>query len=442
MSDRQRNLRYAAPYTHYFSGPGSEGTVAKALLEVLPKPAAFLSDGGQMVAANRRLLSCLELQEQEVIERRGADLFSLDTWRRCQTVLAVARSGGYAEVRGSLAASDGRELSRGASCTPILIEAGGALILFQLETEGDENPAAIGVPWTGFPKTFPDDVLAFDELHGVRQMLAGLEQATGGTLDPGELRKALERCRRGEVPALYIPVDIKDRDEGPTPGTSEIRLLPHEDVDTGSAGIVAIIRKNMDSPHQIAEHKRLAFRDSLTDLLNRRAFLDVLVGSVRSLGPSDPGGLAVFYIDLDAFKKVNDQGGHEAGDEMLKAVGLAIAGEMPEGGNAARIGGDEFAALCRAGSPEDAHGLANRIQDAFSEIRVTVGSRTFSISGSIGVAFLDAGLSSLEFEPGLLMKLADGACLRGKRFGGRSCQVNRVDRADLATDTAADPVSA
>lgn len=441
MSDRQRNLRYSAPYARYFAGQGPEGTVVKALLEVLPKPAAFLSGGGLVVAANRHFLSCLKLKEQEVVEKRGADLFSSDTWRRCQTVLAVARNGGYAEVRGSLTVSDGRQLSRGASCTPILIEAGGALILFQLDTEAGENAEAIGVPWAGFPKTFPDEVLAFDELHGGRQMLAGLEQATGGTLDPGDLQKAVEQCRLGEVPALYIPVDIKDRDQDLAPGTSEIRLLPHEDVATGSAGIVAIIRKNMDSPHQIAEHKRLAYRDGLTDLLNRRAFLEALDTRLQSLDPSDPKGLAVFYLDLDAFKRVNDQGGHEAGDEMLKAVAGALSGEMPEGGHAARIGGDEFAALCKAGSPEVARSLGNRIQDAFSEIRVRAGSRTFSISGSIGVAFLDAGLACEDFEPSLLMKLADGACLRGKRIGGRTCQVNRVDRADLVQVKQPDPVT-
>jgi diguanylate cyclase (GGDEF)-like protein len=441
LPEQQRNLRYVAPYTRYFSGPGSEGAVAKALLEVLPKPAAFLSGGGLIVAANRRLLSCLNLEEPEIVEKRGADLFSIDTWRRCRPVLAVAKNGGYAEVRGSLASCDGRYLSRGASCTPILTEAGGGLILFQLHTDENGNRTSFGAPLSGFPKTFPDEVLAFDTLQGEGHMVAGLEQATGGTLDPGELREAVERCRRGEVQALYVPVDIQDREMGLAPGTSEVRLLPHEDEDAGSSGVLAIIRRNMDSPHKVAEHKRMAYRDSLTDLLNRRAFLEALDRGLEDLGPADPVGLAVFYIDLDAFKKVNDQGGHEAGDEMLKAVARALSAEIPDGGQAARIGGDEFAALCKAGSAEDAFDLGTRIQGAFSKIRVTAGCRTFTIAGSIGVAFMDAGLSAEVFDPGLLMKLADSACLRGKRIGGRACQVNRVDKADLVKALPSVPVS-
>lgn len=91
----------------------------------------------------------------------------------------------------------------------------------------------------------------------------------------------------------------------------------------------------------------LANRDALTGLGNTRYFYDKLERS-GELAAKNDGRLAVFYIDLDCFKPINDTYGHEVGDQVLKAVALKIQNCVRKDDLVARIGGDEFAVLMRS----------------------------------------------------------------------------------------------
>lgn len=106
--------------------------------------------------------------------------------------------------------------------------------------------------------------------------------------------------------------------------------------------VVAFLIRQLKS--HVASQQRLARTDMLTGLLNRAGFMErseALVNSASRYGHS----LAVGYIDLDGFKRINDTHGHHHGDEVLKAVGAALEGSSRESDIAARIGGDEFAVL-------------------------------------------------------------------------------------------------
>ena len=114
------------------------------------------------------------------------------------------------------------------------------------------------------------------------------------------------------------------------------------------------------------ELERRAFFDALTGLPNRAVFRDrldhALAGRVASAIP-----LAVLLLDLDGFKLVNDSFGHDAGDELLVAVGGRLQGCLRSGDTVARLGGDEFAILLEdAASEVSAVALAERLLEALA----------------------------------------------------------------------------
>jgi diguanylate cyclase (GGDEF)-like protein/PAS domain S-box-containing protein len=145
-----------------------------------------------------------------------------------------------------------------------------------------------------------------------------------------------------------------------------------------------------------------AHRDALTGLANRKAFFD-------SFG-AEAGG-AVLYCDLDRFKPVNDDLGHRAGDELLRAVARRIEGCVRTGDVVARLGGDEFGVLCEGATRQQAALLADRIRDAVTEPFQVMGA-TARIGISIGVAHSDALLGDHVLEA------ADHALYAAKAEGG------------------------
>ncbi|MEA2546351.1 MAG: hypothetical protein QOI09_1624, partial [Chloroflexota bacterium] len=132
-----------------------------------------------------------------------------------------------------------------------------------------------------------------------------------------------------------------------------------------------------------------ALHDDLTSLPNRKLFTDRLTADLanRSTGRL----LSVLLVDLDDFKAVNDSYGHEAGDELLVAVGQRLRAAIREGDIAARFGGDEFLiALSEYVDPRVPVGVAQRILATLGEPFDLVGHRV-TVSASVGVAVADAG---------------------------------------------------
>jgi diguanylate cyclase (GGDEF)-like protein len=148
---------------------------------------------------------------------------------------------------------------------------------------------------------------------------------------------------------------------------------------------------------QFEQMRFLADHDPLTNLLNRRSFVQRLDAEVaRSRRYTRPLALVIF--DLDELKTVNDTEGHAAGDEALERVALALRATIRSGDNAFRIGGDEFAVILPEAGEQDARAAAQRIAD---ELELAV---------SFGVAVC-AG----DCEAGPLLREADDAMYRMKR---------------------------
>jgi diguanylate cyclase (GGDEF)-like protein len=418
-----------------------------SLLEVIPQPAAFLDNSGAVVAVNKAFGSFLGLGTGDPIGTRFSDFLSRESRRRCRPALKAAFNGTPSEISGKLVSASGVDLGDKVVCTPILLqEEASAVVLFQFdgspekaESPRPENlePENLGID--DLLTRFPDDVLIFGALDEAVSIRARLEDAAGGSIDPAELDVMLENCLNGDVQTLYTGLNGQKAHCEPRSAAkiAEIRLVPlAEPSNRDRPGVMAIVRSNVDSPHEMEEYRRLAYQDALTGLSNRRAFLTFLQEHLARLNETPLGGLAVFYFDLDEFKKVNDLGGHDAGDEMLLRVATALQRCFCDIGCVGRIGGDEFAGMCLL--PDEGHALnqAERVLDALSRIRLEVSNRIFTIGSSIGISFLTSEAADRNIDPSALLRLADAACLRGKRVGGRTVHLHKAEAGDFLLDSA------
>ena len=131
-----------------------------------------------------------------------------------------------------------------------------------------------------------------------------------------------------------------------------------------------------------------ALHDPLTGLANRRLLLANLRDALSRLSTRDRSGLALLYCDLDGFKHVNDEHGHDVGDRTLIDIANRIRSQLRPGDIVGRIGGDEFVALCqRVEDPDLAEEVATRIRTAVVN-RPPLGL-TEPLDISIGIAWTD-----------------------------------------------------
>ncbi|MBB3293508.1 MULTISPECIES: diguanylate cyclase [unclassified Roseateles] len=164
-----------------------------------------------------------------------------------------------------------------------------------------------------------------------------------------------------------------------------------------------------------ATARHLAVHDALTGLPNRVRFTERLAGALTLLGER-VGLVAVCWVDLDGFKELNDQFGHEAGDVVLRVVAQRLQAGVRNHDLVARMGGDEFALLLTALRAEhEAEPALRRMLASIAEpIRLPDGDHA-AITASIGIAF--APLHGRQAEA--LMRLAETAMTMAKRAGKR-----------------------
>ncbi len=167
-----------------------------------------------------------------------------------------------------------------------------------------------------------------------------------------------------------------------------------------------------------------ACEDSLTGLLNRNALRDVLQQQIDLQGQATGTGLALFFLDFDRFKVVNDTLGHSAGDELLRAIAqrlLTVARQRApkdpqQAWHVARFGGDEFVVvLPAAATPFGADGVRAEAQAVLAALAepYTVRQQALHTSASIGMTMWHAGIDSADD----MLRDADTAMYEAKRAG-------------------------
>jgi diguanylate cyclase (GGDEF)-like protein len=161
-----------------------------------------------------------------------------------------------------------------------------------------------------------------------------------------------------------------------------------------------------------------ATHDALTGLPNRVSIRAELGRALSRLERDPDGHTAVFFVDLDGFKAVNDTLGHAVGDRVLRDVAARLAGVIRPHDVLGRLGGDEFVIVCEALSAEHPiAAIAERIADAL-RAPFTLEGELFQISASVGVT-----VAAAEKEPDALIAEADAAMYRAKRLGRGRCEI-------------------
>ncbi len=139
--------------------------------------------------------------------------------------------------------------------------------------------------------------------------------------------------------------------------------------------------------------RRMANHDSLTGLINRNYFSEQVEIELKRIG-RDGGSSALFFIDLDRFKFINDTYGHAAGDRLLIAVSNLLKQRMREGDLIGRFGGDEFTALVHRVDRQQAGEVATDLLKLMQEFQFHEADEPLRIYFSIGIAVFDNALQT------------------------------------------------
>ncbi|HQR03669.1 MAG: EAL domain-containing protein [Proteobacteria bacterium] len=182
-----------------------------------------------------------------------------------------------------------------------------------------------------------------------------------------------------------------------------------------SGRVTALIGTVLDiteRKQQEARIEQLAFYDTLTGLPHRALFADRLDQTLATAA-REQHSVALFFLDLNRFKEINDSQGHDAGDQVLVEVAHRLQAQTRQGETLARLGGDEFTLIVGDARPVTASRVAERIARAFDK-PFLVDGRRFNIGVSIGIALYPGDGDTAQ----ALISRADMAMYQAKAHGG------------------------
>ena len=164
--------------------------------------------------------------------------------------------------------------------------------------------------------------------------------------------------------------------------------------------------------------------DELTGLPTRAGLQQALEQALARASRQENGMVGVMFIDLDGFKQVNDTGGHDAGDEVLRTVARRLRGAVRECDVVARVGGDEFVVIVESVlSPMQAFVVGRKLVRAAAE-EITVNGQVHRVGASVGIALSPEDGS----DAAALLKAADTAMYETKRAGKGACRFVQASR--------------
>lgn len=198
-------------------------------------------------------------------------------------------------------------------------------------------------------------------------------------------------------------------------------LCPLAIAPTVSSAMFALVRRLYDTQDQLQE---LTVRDGLTQLHNRRYFMQMLEAELQRLRRYG-GVCSLAILDVDDFKRINDRHGHPVGDEVLCSVTQACRGSLRQTDVLARIGGEEFALLLRETDEEAARTLIERLRRTVAAQAGPRGDVSLKVTVSIGLVSVRPPVADLSE----VLRGADQALYRAKRSGKDRTEVGRPDRA-------------
>ena len=196
-------------------------------------------------------------------------------------------------------------------------------------------------------------------------------------------------------------------------------VMHNGDDEKGCSGVAGVLRDVTERKAMMEEMCRLARTDSLTGLWNRGYFMELANREMlRNIRSSETCSLLL--VDVDYFKKVNDNYGHDVGDKVLVKLAEILTGSVREIDVVARIGGEEFVVLLPQTCRDDAFIVAERISDNVRKTVIEAGHDRLSITVSMGLS----GFSE-EDDLDRIMKHADIALYAAKANGRDRVEVYR-----------------
>lgn len=288
------------------------------------------------------------------------------------------------------------------------------LLLAMLEQEGYSNISSTTSPTevVGLHRTHQYDLILLDMqmplMDGFKVMdgLRELEQdawlpVLAITAQPGYKNRALEAGAKDFISKPFDFVEVTQRIRN----MLEVRLLYNRATRTSEA------------------LHRLALHDPLTGLPNRR-LLEDRIGTAIEHARRNRSHVAMMYIDLDGFKKVNDTWGHDCGDILLQMVSDRLVSAARGEDTVARIGGDEFmVVLGELSDPADIHVPARKLVATVAE-PYQIKGRQVIITTSIGISIYPFDAATVDS----LITMSDRALYEAKRNGKNRYHVSFADR--------------
>jgi diguanylate cyclase (GGDEF)-like protein/PAS domain S-box-containing protein len=235
------------------------------------------------------------------------------------------------------------------------------------------------------------------------------------TLDPKKLSQMCDSLINKIRPMVSFETTFNRKDESSYPAECKLQLVEPKDSDSEILVWVQDLTERKQMEDTI---RQMAYYDSLTGLPNRNLLNDRLAVALANASRNHQK-VAIFFLDLDHFKTINDSLGHEAGDHLLQQVSLRIKEVLRKQDTIARMGGDEFIILIPGLTDIDHTArLAEKILDAITPV-FKIGDNELYIGCSIGISiFPDDGM-----EIKTLLKNSDLAMYRAKEKGRNTFQL-------------------
>ncbi|WP_395665235.1 putative bifunctional diguanylate cyclase/phosphodiesterase [Methylocella sp.] len=405
----------------YMAERGEKYALAEALLGATEAGLAALAaiegaDGRpvdfEIAAANHAAARLLRRGPTELQGRRLSEFHALPGWREAAARLLKLAEAGGAEKFEAAGANGRLSVCAYASGGLVVVTLAPAadpeeLSSFRLLFEESPTPTALCEP----------GALAFVTLNAAAAALwgyASADELAGKSLYDLVAPEDFARleCFAARPPA-EAPHDVfrhRRADGGAIDVATHRRAILFR-------GRIAHLVSLTDVTERRRADARLAhmqLHDALTDLPNRALFREKL-GEALSRLDAAGGRIALFYLDLDHFKNVNEAYGHPVGDALLRAVAERLRARLRPSDALARFGGDEFALMRHVAGPEEAAALAALVSDTVGR-PFAIDGQAIEIATSIGVAMAPED----GREPDLMLKNADLALYRAKEDGRRA----------------------
>ena len=412
--------------------PAHTHAIVRKILDCLAGTFSIVDQSGNLLVWNKKLENVSKMTSEEIRSAHMLDFFEGHGKLVMQEKIGEAFQHGDAFMEADLVAKDG-------SATPYLfsgsrIEVNGELyvcgmgldISKQREQEemlrlsnrallasvngiviarhaGKDNPIMYINP--AFER-----ITGYKESEVIGQDLRFMEVPGLDELERQKILQAISQCKETHVVFRNL------RKSGEM-FWNELTIAPVQNNDGEVTHFIGVINDITESRQRTFHLEHEANHDALTGLANRNLFQDRLEQAIYS-ATRNQSLLALVFVDLDGFKLINDTEGHEAGDEVLRAISKRLKASVRENDTVARMGGDEFVLiLVNQPSLRFTLRMIERLRESISK-PVLAGRKELNIGASIGVSvFPHDGLSGNE-----LLHAADAAMYHAKTAGRNNAQ--------------------